>query len=255
MDEAWQELESFGCELLYSCEDIVGHKQIYGYLDPQYLVDKFKSLSKIEKVEMEPIDWEAQWAAHGLDFHDGFVHVDLSKFGLKNPIRILRLKPGPGFGDLSHPTTRLMLKLMCGVAPKKHVIDIGSGSGILTLAALIFGAKKAYGIDIDESANFHAQSNAELNELEKRLFFGTPQNFELIKEEIPLCIVMNMIWSEQSVAWSSLPQLHRIESDIIISGILAEERQQYLTQTMKWGWQLLSELEEEGWLGFSFKQP
>ena len=46
------------------------------------------------------IDWNKQWEIHSPQFHEGYVHIDG-----------LRLRPGPGFGDLSHPTTRIMLSV------------------------------------------------------------------------------------------------------------------------------------------------
>ncbi len=80
--------------------------------------------------------------------------------------KTLLLKPGPGFGDLSHPTTSLMLKLMkLNLASMQAgaVLDVGSGSGILALAASLLGSGDVAGIDIDREANRHARKNARLN--------------------------------------------------------------------------------------------
>src|SRR3990172_3771542 len=80
---------------------------------------------------MNEINWMEQWEQFAPNFHDGYAHIDLSRFGAETPVR---LKPGPGFGDLSHPTTRIMLELVGKRLKKRPLIDIGSGSGILTLS-------------------------------------------------------------------------------------------------------------------------
>ena len=54
------------------------------------------------------VDWHQQWELFAENFYDGKAHIDLSQFGGEETLLLL---PGPGFGDLSHPTTYLMLQL------------------------------------------------------------------------------------------------------------------------------------------------
>lgn len=197
------------------------------------------------------INWEEQWALFAPAFKEGYAHIDLSCFGSPGA-PLLRLAPGGGFGDLSHPTTRLMLHLMAERLKNQCVVDIGCGSGILTLAALLLSAKKGIGIDIDIDALSHAEKNKELNPLAKRAVFGLTVSLHEIFS--PLTILINMISSEQNVAWASHPVLHSRKARIIASGILVEQREAYLKMTSKWGWDLMEEREEEGWLGFVFEQ-
>ena len=176
------------------------------------------------------IDWDEQWALHAPNFQDGYVCV--KPYGL-------RLKPGPGFGDLSHPTTRLMLDMM----PNKidmPVVDIGCGSGVLSLAAHFAGAPKVYGIDIDDGAIKHAKRNAELNAA--NVFFGKTL------PEIPKhCLVlMNMISSEQAIAWHAQKKLHPHVEKMIVSGIFVQQE-----EYASYG-QLVEKRELEGWLGFLY---
>ena len=84
------------------------------------------------------------------------------------------------------------------------MIDIGSGSGILTLSALSMGAKKAIGIEIDPMAVEHSRENAALNQLEAE-FFLPEQVFHIPDNDI--IVLMNMIASEQKVAWESYRNL------------------------------------------------
>lgn len=184
------------------------------------------------------IDWETQWATFAPNFHNGFAHITLS------PEATLRLRAGPGFGDLSHPTTRLCLKLLKErLFRGATVLDIGCGSGILSLSAALLGAKMTCGIDIEDDALTHARLNQQANKLTNVRFCKTPpQTLQ------PDLILMNMIHSEQILAWRyTFPT-----AQIITSGILATQRTEYLAFVATLGWTLRDEVEEDGWLAFLF---
>lgn len=207
-----------------------------------------------EKTDLEEnIDWETQWKDHSPNFKDHLLEVDLSQYAdLTQPLPTLYLHPGPGFGDLSHPTTRLTLSMMAKHVKNKVVLDIGCGSGILTVAAILLGASSAIGIDIDQEAILHAQKNAALNELGDRILFIKPEDFAT---QLPadVVILMNMIRSQQSEAWQSLPQLHQQSGSCFTSGILSSEREQYLKECSLKGWSLVDEQQQENWMAFHFK--
>lgn len=260
VEEAWEELSEVGVHPLYSSEEPDGTKEIIGYLpngfSDETLLTQCKTVDQATPIKVEEVDWAAQWAAHGLDFYEGLVHLDLGKLGfseeklLEPQWRTIRLQPGPGFGDMSHPTTRLVLRLMGELVKDQYVLDIGCGSGVLTLCAIALGAKHAHGVDIDMAALEHAQRNAALNLMEARTSFGFPKDYQLPKEIERPVVLMNMIHSEQLVAMNALPQLQQRPATFLVSGVLETERQQYLKQCKRWGWKLQEELEEEGWLAF-----
>lgn len=189
------------------------------------------------------INWEQQWALHAPDFRNGAVHIHVNN-------KTLMLKPGPGFGDLSHPTTRLMINLIKSNPLHKVFIDIGSGSGVLSLIAKALGVKTVIGIEIDPEAIVHARCNADKNQLD--IAFVLPEAFSLPKHSEPVTIAMNMIELEQLQAWDALPMLHSLKGNCLISGILKEGEQSYLKQAKKWGWTHLSTYSEAGWLAFHF---
>lgn len=77
---------------------------------------------------------------------------------------VLNLDPGIAFGTGTHETTRLCLEaLERYVTTDTKILDVGCGSGILAVAALLLGAESAVGVDIDEMAVKTAKENAELN--------------------------------------------------------------------------------------------
>jgi len=82
---------------------------------------------------------------------------------------VLNLDPGLAFGTGTHETTRLCLQaLEQRVTDTTKILDVGCGSGILAVAALLLGAKTAVGVDIDEMAVKTAQENAQLNNVNEK---------------------------------------------------------------------------------------
>lgn len=180
------------------------------------------------------IDWHQQWTLFAENFYDGKAHIQVGD-------KTLLLTPGAGFGDLSHPTTQLMMEMMQERINGESVVDIGSGSGILTLAALLLGAKSAIGIDIDPDALKHARENAKLNGLNARFLKTLPKT-----TSADSIFLMNMILSEQRVV-----RPNRYKGKLwIVSGILASQQKSFLDQARAWGWTLISTAQKSEWCGF-----
>jgi ribosomal protein L11 methyltransferase len=255
LDLAWEQLVSLGVDVHSSEEDGDGQKEIYGSfpqgdLTPLLALPFVKSVETVASLE---IDWEAQWKTHGLNFEDGFVHLKVKDFGYKGvPLcNNLRLKPGPGFGDASHSTTKLMLHAMSSEVEGRNVLDMGCGSGILSLAAASMRASIIIGIDIQKEALLHAQENSLLNSFGGKISFCRPDELALPKK--PFLILMNMIQSEQEIAWESLKRIYPSINGCITSGILQDEAEKYLQLTKKWGWTLIDTWKDSPWQAFNFK--
>jgi ribosomal protein L11 methyltransferase len=199
----------------------------------------------------DQIDWEAQWRDFSPCFKEGLFHLDFAEWG--EPITLL-LKPGPGFGDLSHPTTRLMMQMMMkekARVQKSHVLDVGSGSGVLALTAALLGAKEVFGIDIDAAANRHARANARLNGLQVRFQLPGKEGFETPPKQ--RLILINMIFQEQQMAMQHLP-ISTEGAYCFSSGILEEQKSSYITWMQELGFEVLETLQEGEWLGFIFRK-
>lgn len=247
VEEAWRQLEEAGYVLLYSSEDLSGDNEIYAeYAD----IDKttFPFVKEIKVDHLPEIDWDAQWEAHGADFKDGYVHLDLHPYGYST---VLKLQPGPGFGDLSHPTTQLVLEIMAGIVEGKPVLDVGSGSGVLSFAAEAMGAACVHGIDIDPEAIEHAVENAAVNS--SSATFSLP-GAQIFADEKECVILMNMIQSEQAEAWKELILPKGVKLTVITSGILCEGKADYLQLTESWGLKFETVVEKDSWCGFIFRR-
>jgi ribosomal protein L11 methyltransferase len=111
--------------------------------------------------------------------HQDSIHVAprwriLPPEGVARPDELaLRLAPGPGFGDGSHPTTQLCLQAIAALAPRGaarpwRLLDFGSGSGILSIAGARLGAA-VEAVEIDPRAIAHAAQNLRANGCEGRV--------------------------------------------------------------------------------------
>jgi ribosomal protein L11 methyltransferase len=130
--------------------------------------------------------------------------------------------------------------------PHQNVIDIGCGSGILSLAAASLGAKTVYGYDIDPAAVLHARENNLLNH--SIVSFETHPPQQTHPHSI---LLMNMISSEQSSAWSAfLPSL-TTHARLFTSGVL--DKDNYLQWASKNNWTLVQSAEEDDWWAFEFE--
>ncbi len=121
-------------------------------------------------------NWAEAWKIHfkPIDIGRGLMIVPA---WLENPNeeRIpIRIDPGMAFGTGTHPTTQLCLEILEAFITARqgsalNVIDLGCGSGILSVAALKLGARHALGVDIDPRAIQAAHENAAINGVEDRL--------------------------------------------------------------------------------------
>lgn len=121
---------------------------------------------------VEERDWMEAWKAGYVPQRIGRVVVVPS--WLDEPLArgeiALRLDPGMAFGTGLHPTTRGCLALLQEVDPMPpHVLDVGSGSGILGLAALLLGAERVTAVDTDPLAVEATRANAATNGLSERM--------------------------------------------------------------------------------------
>lgn len=239
-EEAQFFLEEEGLSFLYATEENgTTYIATSWYEDHHALPEKFPWILSITKKTYDAIDWEEQWQIHGE------THVDLSPYGLCQAFEML---PGPGFGDLSHPTTRLAMELMIPLCKGKNVVDIGCGSGVLSLAAVTAGAHRVYALDIDPLAITHTEKNAVHNGFDGLITYELPQKASQEKEWL---LVMNMIHSEQRSAWNSIKKhFTDIPYEIVTSGILHKDSIPYLEEVKQWGWSPINTATEGEWAVF-----
>ena len=117
----------------------------------------------------------------------------------------MRLDPGMAFGTGTHDTTRLCLELLEEVVtPETRILDVGTGSGILSDGGVLLGAPSALGVDIDPVAVKVADENAEINEVQDKTEFVCGDltdkvhgKFEIVTANIVADVIIRLLSTER----------------------------------------------------------
>ncbi len=160
------------------------------------------------------------------------------------------LDPGQAFGTGDHPTTRLCLELMENVAISgKTVLDIGCGSGILSIGACLLGAKTVLAIDIDPIAVEVAKENRELNGVTFEAIAG--EGLSGLKGDWDVAI-SNIISATLVRIARDVRDVLNDDSRWIVSGIIVDNWPDVKLAAEKAGFTLLERREEDGWVAATF---
>lgn len=183
----------------------------------------FKEGLSYKTDQLEDKDWEREWMDnfHPIQFGKR-LWVCPSWRDIPDPDAVnILLDPGMAFGTGTHPTTALCLQWLDGQdLSGKTVVDFGCGSGILAIAALLLGAERAVGIDIDRQALIASRENAERNGVADRLEVYLPSEQPSMAADIVLANVLAGPLQELAdVIKGYVGQ----QGDLVMSGIL--ERQ------------------------------
>ncbi len=160
----------------------------------------------------------------------------------------LILDPGMAFGTGTHETTRLCLEFLERFAgPGKAMLDVGSGSGILSIAAALLGCEPCVGVEIDATAVKVANENSAINGTTGRV---TYLNGDLVAKVTGTydIVCANIV---ADVILRLLPDLGRYlskDSVFIASGIIAEREDDVLAGLAAYGYTLMERKEQSGWV-------
>ena len=202
-----------------------------------------------EKVEEE--DWATAWKQFYHPTHIGsrlVVCPSWEPYAPQPQEVVLTLDPGMAFGTGTHETTRLCLELLEQVVtPGTSLLDVGTGSGILAVAALLLGARSAVGVDIDEVAVRVATENAQQNGVAGRAAFlagDLTQKVEGTYQVVTANIVADVILR-------LLPDLGRFlqpGGDFIASGIIDTREQELVEAVAAAGYRIVEVRRLGGWV-------
>ena len=133
----------------------------------------------------------------------------------------LRLDPGLAFGTGTHPTTAMCLRwLDANDVTGAEVVDYGCGSGVLAIAALLLGAKKAYATDIDPQAMQATGDNARVNGVGDRLIECSAKEIEKVEVDV---VIANILAAPLIDLAETLASLCKTGGRIVLSGLLDEQ--------------------------------
>lgn len=212
--------------------------------------------------DLEEEDWQTSWREHFQPIEIGnrlLIQPSWIEMG-ETEREIILLDPGMAFGTGTHPTTRLSLALMERILkPGDKMVDLGCGSGILSIAAVKLGAEHVWAYDVGDSAIEAALRNSVANEVAEHITIKQG-SLDAIKRDFegrgkPNLVVANLYTSILVRLLSEgLADVVAGNHCLVLSGILDDQEEELLRATEEAGLTMETSLVESNWLAISFSQ-
>ena len=248
-----------------------------------FYLGRLRHIEPLQVAERREEDWANAWK----EFYQ--VHRVGRRTVIKPPWQeyaaqpddlVVEIDPGMAFGTGLHPTTRLCLQLMEDqLDPQQHrkVLDLGTGSGILAIAAGRLGIPYILGLDTDDIAIRAARQNVTLNQLDDRLemetgslaveknesgssgFYSFPEEAQkppsILAAKLPFDAVIANIIARILIALAEpMAQALRPGGLLITSGIIGEKADEVAAALAQAGLELVERREESDWVAFAHRK-
>ncbi len=208
-------------------------------------------------------DWSNNWKKyfHTMEIGDTLI---VKPFWEEAPVtdkKVFEINPGLSFGTGSHHTTRLCLEdIQDTVKGGEKVLDLGCGSGILSIVSLMYGAEDAIAIDIDPNSMDTAYDNLRRNNLTKDKYSVIIGNIlsdeelqEKILEEKYDLILANIVADVIIAALPLVKKAIKPDGTFITSGIIADRADEVITAIGENGFEIVSEKRSADWVELKCK--
>ena len=209
-----------------------------------------KNLGQCLIEEKDDEDWANNWKKYYKPLEIGEKLAIVPEWeAYDNDKRIvIKINPGMAFGTGTHESTYMCLELLERYVKKDdEIFDIGCGSGILAIAGIKLGAKRALAVDIDDKCIDASHENADLNNLEDKMEIKKGNLLDVVKGRADL-IASNII-AEIIVDEIKNLKNHMDKGGIFItSGIIKERRQMVIDALKENGFEIIDELEKNNWV-------
>ncbi|HML36715.1 MAG TPA: 50S ribosomal protein L11 methyltransferase [Bacillota bacterium] len=244
IDESLMELEHVRTSVVFYLEESEEGRRLLGQLQGKYG-------SEMVWKAVDDSDWKDNWKEY---FKPAkitgriVVKPTWEEYEPQEDELVIEIDPGMAFGTGTHPTTSLCVKLLEKYieGSKDTVLDVGCGSGILSISAALLGAKDVLGVDIDPVAVEVSRENVRLNGLPDKI---TVREGDLTKGlDMQADIVVANLMADLVMMLSKDVAAHlKGKSIYISSGILIEKRKQVEATIEECGFKVLEVLEEGEW--------
>lgn len=250
-------------ELLQKDRDVA---KIHIYIDPednieeavQFLRERLTAAAIEYKIDLSNVkedDWLNNWRKF-------FKPMPIGDRLLINPSwytdtdpegrAVLNIDPGLAFGTGKHETTRLCLEtLERYIKGGEKVLDVGCGSGILGIAAVLLGAQSAFGVDIDTTAVKTANENAVLNHVDQQFSAIAGDLVDKVQGKYDI-IVANIVADAIIALSASVKAFMKPDSVYIVSGII-DTRADDVKNAIAGNFDIMEEITMGGWYCFVLK--
>ncbi|MBQ8268433.1 MAG: 50S ribosomal protein L11 methyltransferase [Clostridia bacterium] len=219
-----------------------------------FLQDRFRTLSLDAEISAEGVsedDWAENWKKYYKPISLGRVTVvpAWEEYTAKEGEIIVRMDPGMAFGTGTHETTRLVMRILQDVVKGgERVLDVGTGSGILSICASKLGAKDIYAYDIDPVAVRVAKENALADGCEN-ITVGVSDLLKDVDRTAPYGVCVANIVAD--IILRMLPDIGALllpGAPLILSGIIAPRKQDVIEAAAAQGFLVEREESENDWV-------
>ena len=241
---------------------------VHVYISPEenpqeavsFLRERFASEGidyEIDEIICRNADWENNWKKYFKPMPVGdrlLIHPVWEENYDAQGRAVLHLEPGLAFGSGTHDTTRQCLEALEKYAyPGRSILDIGCGSGILSVSGLLLGADSAFAVDIDALAVKTAVENGKTNGF-------TEPRYKVVQGSMTDCvtgkydiITANIVADIVILLCDDIKNYMNEDAVFITSGIIIPREQDVLDAFEKNGLAVIERRESGGWLCFEVK--
>lgn len=199
-------------------------------------------------------DWSENWKKyfHATEIGDKLAIVpSWEEYDNKENRKILHIDPGAAFGTGTHATTSLCLSMLVNyVAEGSKMLDIGCGSGILSIASVLLGAKTAVGVDIDAQSVKTAKENAELNNVSGKTEYIVGDLADKINGKYNV-VCANIVADVVIRLLGDVRAFMEENAVLLVSGIIDARENDVLAAAEKHGFKVKEKQYKDNWCAFA----
>lgn len=199
-------------------------------------------------------DWSENWKKyfHATEIGDKLAIVpSWEEYDNKENRKILHIDPGAAFGTGTHATTSLCLSMLENyVAEGSKMLDIGCGSGILSIASVLLGAETAVGVDIDAQSVKTAKENAELNNVSGKTEYIVGDLADKISGKYNV-VCANIVADVVIRLLGDVRAFMEENAVLLVSGIIDARENDVLAAAEKHGFKVKEKQYKDNWCAFA----